>query len=360
MVSKMINSLELIETWLRQEIAPLANKIDCQPQALKTALQLMGDRSLLALKVPTKLGGAGLPELDYRRLQIMMARNSGALTFLQTQHQTAMGMLAKSKNEYLKQEWVLDAIRENILVGVGFSHLRRLGTPTMKASQTKEGYLLTGEVPWITGYDFFDYFICGATLTDGQELYAILPFKNQSQDESKITITPPMELIAVSATNTVTAKIDNWFVADQNIVDLKPVGSIEISSRQNILNHGFFALGCAYAGLDILLQLREKKQLDFLQESWQSLHLQVQGCEKRAIASMLGADISYQEKLKLRAESINLAQRCSMAGVIASSGAANYLNSSAGRVYREALLFSISGQTTEVMEASLKQLTDNR
>ncbi|MGB5634175.1 MAG: hypothetical protein WBM86_15540, partial [Waterburya sp.] len=55
-------------------------------------------------------------------------------------------------------------------------------------------------------------------------------------------------------------------------------------------------------------------------------------------------------------ETIDLAQRCSLAAVIASSGAANDFNSNEGRVYREAMLFSISGQTTDVMEASLKSL----
>ena len=191
-----------------------------------------------------------------------------------------------------------------------------------------------------------------------REIYGILPFSNQALNESKLTINSPLELIAVTATNTVSAEIDRWYVPHEKIVQLKPPGAIHLSSRQNILNHGFYALGCAYAGLDLLQQLAEKKQLDFLEQTWQVLTSEVARLRERAIASMSRTDISYQQKLQLRAAAIELAQSCSAAAITAASGSANYLHSSAGRVYREALLFSVSGQTVDVMAASLEQLTN--
>ena len=348
--------LKLVRTWLHQEVVPIAEVIDCQPEALKTVLEAMGDLQLLALKVPVELGGAGLSELDYRQLQILMARCSGALTFLQTQHQSALAMLAKSQNTYLQQDFLANVMQKNMLIGVGFSHLRRLGKPMMQATATTNGYLFAGEVPWITGYQFFDYFICGAALEDGREIYGVLPLQNQSQAKGKIVVSQAMELIAVSSTNTVSATVHNWFVPSHNIVGIKPSGSIHVSSRRNILNHGFFALGCAYAGIDIIRQIAAKKQLDFLDRAWQSLQLEAEQGEKKAISFTSCTETAWQQKLRLRAELIHLAQRCSQAAVIAASGAANYLNSSAGRVYREALLFSVSGQTTEVMAASLERL----
>lgn len=346
----------LLDTFLQDWIAPMANKIDRDPDALKTALQAMGDRSLLALKVPLELGGSGLSELDYRLLQVRLARASGALTFLQTQHQSAAGMLVKSNNKSLQREFLPYMATGKALMGVGFSHLRRRGVPMVKATPTATGYLITGEVPWITGYNFFDRFILGATLPDGKELYGVLPLQNQSGSGGDITLSPPMELLAMTATNTVSAKITQWHLMRDRIVNIKPAGAIHQSSRHNILNHGWFALGCAYAGLDILLLQAEKKQLDFIQESWQSLSLEVEQWQTQAITLADNQNTPYQQKLELRAKIINLAQRCSMAAAIASSGAANYLHSNAARVYREALLFSVSGQTTDVMEASLRKL----
>ncbi|MGF1591360.1 MAG: acyl-CoA dehydrogenase family protein [Pleurocapsa sp.] len=351
----MKSEIEQIESFLQDQIAPLANKIDTQPQVLKLALQKIGDRCWLALKVAPELGGTGLSDADYLSLQIAMARASGAFTFLQTQHQSAVAKLAQSPNKSLQQEFFPDVAKGKALIGVGFSHLRRRGVPMMQATQTPGGYLLTGKVPWITGYDFFSQFILGATLPDGKELYGIMPLQNQSPESGgEIKLSQPMELIAMAATNTVSAEINQWFLSSDRLVAISPAGSIHASSRRNILNHGFFALGCAYAGLDVLEAIAAKKQLGFLQESWQSLHQEVVQQENKVIASRLNNH--YPQQLQLRAEMINLAQRCSLAAVIASGGASNYFNSSAGRIYREALLFSVSGQTADAMQASLNNL----
>ncbi len=348
-------------SWLEKEVQPIANRIDRDPQALNNALKAMGDRYLLALKVPLELGGRGLSQLDYCLLQVKFARVSGALTFLQTQHQSAAGMLSRSSNISLQQKFLPQMATGKSLMGVGFSHLRRRGKPMVSAKEIDTGYEISGEVPWITGYNFFAHFILGATLTDGRELYGVLPFQNQTQDSGgEITVSQPMSLMAIASTNTVSAKINRWYLNKNQVISIKPPGSIHQSSRHNILNHGWYALGCAYAGLDILLALAKKKQLNFLQESWQYLNLEVEQYKQKAVDLASQNTTSYNQKLQLRADAINLAQRCSQAAVIASSGAANYLSSNAARVYREALLFSVSGQTTDVMEESIKRVINNK
>jgi alkylation response protein AidB-like acyl-CoA dehydrogenase len=354
----MTNNQELLEIarqYLQQKIAPQANQIDRQPDKLKAALQGLGKRNLLALRVPQNLGGAGLSEIEYRQFQIAIARTSGALAFLQTQHQSAGSFLVASNNQFLQRQYLSQMGKGEILIGVGFSQLRRRGKPMMQAREIEGGYLLNGEVPWITGFDFFAQFIVGAALPDGRELYGLLPLQTQTQESSgKISLSQPMELIAMTATNTVSAKIEQWFLPHQQVVSIKPPGSIHEGSKKNILHHAFFAMGCAYAALDLLEQIYEKKQLAFLQQSWQQLHQELTNCHQKTFDAI--ANSSYPEKLQLRAWAINLVGRCSQAAIIATSGAANDLNSSAGRIYREALLFSVSGQTTDVMAASLQQL----
>lgn len=165
-----------------------------------------------------------------------------------------------------------------------------------------------------------------------------------------------MQLLAVSATNTVSATIFQWFLPSDRLVNIYPPGTIHQSSRRNVLNHGFYALGAAYAGLDILQSIAGKKKLEFINESWHALEQELKPIEQQAIVLISDSQATYAQKLQLRAETIDLAQRCSLAAVMASSGAANYLHSNAGRVYREAMLFSVSGQTTDVMEACLRSL----
>ncbi|MEM9271883.1 MAG: acyl-CoA dehydrogenase family protein [Cyanobacteria bacterium P01_F01_bin.143] len=352
--------LNLTQNYLEQNIVSQAAKIDRDWHQLKQALQDLGQLKILALKVPQSLGGSGISAQDYARFQILMARYSGALAFLQTQHQSAASMLAASKNKILQEQYLSYMKTGEKLVGVGFSHLRRPGQPMVKAVEVKDGYVISGEVPWITGLNFFDDFIIGATLSDGQELYGILPFDKQIKSSfGSIEFSDPLELIAMTATNTVTAKLDNWLLSKEQVLYIKPQDSIDQTSRKNVINHGFFALGCAHAALDILQKVYQKKQLDFIQQSWQLLQQEVINCEREIFEILDLSEADYKSKLKLRSQAVNLAQRCSQAAVIASSGAANYLNNVAGRVYREALLFSVSGQTIDVMEMTLKQLLDN-
>ena len=345
------SKIKSIETYLREFVAPNAADIDRNSQALKFALQGMGERNLLALKVPLNFGGGGWHEIEYRRLQIVMARYSGALTFLQTQHQSAASQLAKSNNLALQEEYLPYMGNGKKLVGVGFSHLRRQGKPTLNASAVKGGYILNGNIPWITGFNFFDNFIVGATLPDGKELYGILPFKNTI--DKKLSFSPPMSLIAMSATNTVSGKLNHYLLKQDRVVKINFSGAIHLSSRQNILNQGFYALGCAYAGIDILRATERQKQLAFLQESAQRLLQKVTNCDRKMTLALSNKETSYEDKLKLRSQAINLASLCSHAAVIAASGSANAIDSPAGRVYREALLFSVSGQTIDVMKESI-------
>ena len=284
----MTSEISQIESFLQSHVAPLANKIDRCPQALKFALEQMGDRSWLALKVAPELGGAGMNQTEYQLVQISLARVSGALTFLQTQHQSAVAKLAQSQNKSLQREFLTGVAKGDTLIGVGFSHLRRRGAPMVQATETTDGYLITGKVPWITGYGFFDHFILGATLPDGRELYGVLPLQNEVQEAGgEIICSQPMDLIAMTATNTISAQINQWQLKRDRLVTINPAGAIHTSSRKNVLHHGFFALGCAYGGLDILQAIAETKQLKFIQQSWQSLEQEVRTKEQQAITSIL-------------------------------------------------------------------------
>jgi hypothetical protein len=164
-----------------------------------------------------------------------------------------------------------------------------------------------------------------------------------------------MELAVMTASNTVSATVENWFLNDSEVVFIKPSDAIHRSDQKNVLHHGFYALGCARAGLDILETAAEKKGLSFLAESYQTLEQEHRSLADAMFLALPPTDTSFEYRLKLRVQAIHLAQRCAQAAVIASSGAANAKTHPAQRVYREALLFSVSGQTRAVMEASLNQ-----
>lgn len=349
--------LEMAESYLREFVAPLASEMDSDSEVLRTALTGMGDRALLALRVPKIWGGAEVSEQTYRRFQQLVPRYSGALAFLQTQHQSAAEMLSGSENESLKQQYLPYMSQGQVLVGVGFSQLRRKGNPPVKAMAVEGGYQLDGEVPWVTGFGFFQDFIVGAVLPDGRAVYGIVPCVETVQDTGgAIAFSQPMQLAAIASTNTVTATLTRWFLPEERVVFLKPPGAIHENDQKNVLHHSFFALGCARAGLDIVDAMRQTKQLSFISHAFDALNEELIRCSDMIMQSLSPESHAWEERLQLRAWSIQLAVRCAHAAVTVSGGAANSKNHAAQRVYREALVFTVSGQTTAVMEATLAQL----
>src|SRR5919199_1583287 len=346
--------LNSTENYLQKCVAPDAEIIDSDSEALKTALAGLEDRSLLALRVPQKWGGAEIaPEIFYQ-YQELTARDSGALYFLQTQHHSATSMLAHSDNEMLKSRYLPAIAQKELRLGVGFSHLRRSGNPAVTATPAKDGYLLSGKVPWITGFGFFQQFIVAAVLPDERAVFGLLPFVNIEREHGKITFSDIMQLIAMNSTNTVTATIDNWWLHESEIISVKPVGWISGNDSKNILNFVPATFGCIRAGLDVIAAAAAKKS-PFIVAACQKLEQKLDRLKENFQQSQHS---SKAEQLALRAQAIDLAVRCGHAAVAVSSGAANGIVHPAGRVYREALVYTVAGQTKDVMEATLDRLSE--
>src|SRR5579872_5173702 len=150
-MSREVEALEEAKRFLKEEVAPKAQLIDTDIDVLHAIVDRMGTLSLLALKRPAKYGGPEMSEPLFRIFQEEMARTSGTLAFLTTQHQSAVGMISGSENEGLKELYLPKMANGEKLVGIGFSQLRRSGPPIMCAEQVEGGYVLNGHVPWITG-----------------------------------------------------------------------------------------------------------------------------------------------------------------------------------------------------------------
>jgi kynurenine formamidase/alkylation response protein AidB-like acyl-CoA dehydrogenase len=350
--------LDTAKSYLLEEVAPLANEIDCSPTALFQALRGFGELGMLAFRVPRQWGGKEVSEETFGSFQELVARYSGALAFLQTQHQSAAGMLVASSNSLLQEKYLPRISNGEVLLGVGFSQLRREGDPLTLAIPVPGGYQLNGVVPWVTGQDFFSEFIVAATLPDGGAVFGVVPLRETHQESGgALTLSIPAQLAAMTSTNTVTATLKNWFLPAERVVSIKPAGWIHENDKKNVLRATFLATGCALAGLDILESVARTKSLPFITNAFDSLQQELRNCRTALQEAQNNPGLELPERVQLRAWAIDLAARIAHAAVTVSSGAANYSHHDAQRVYREALVFTVTGQTRAVMEATLERLT---
>ncbi|MGD1855201.1 MAG: acyl-CoA dehydrogenase family protein [Leptolyngbyaceae cyanobacterium] len=343
MISPQANDLDAL---FQTIIAPQAAALDRDPKALHQAFQQLGQHNLLGLKAAPEWGGQNWDSQAIYRYIEQLARYSGALVFLQSQHQRCVQELSNSDNVELKERYLRDAIAGKIGLGVGFSHLRRAQQP-ITAQKVAGGYRFNGTVPWITGFGIFEHWMLAAQLPDGQAVFVLAPF--QAVEES-LGFSEPMALSALGSTQTVTATLQHWLAPESLILDIKPAGWIQQADRGYPLTHNFFALGCARGGLDIL-----EKAFGFseISEAYEKLNDEVTHCREETYGTLGTPSV---ERLRLRAWAIELAVRCGHGAVIVSRGAANFVGHPAQRVYGEALVFSVSGQSNGVMRASLDRL----
>jgi len=103
---------------------------------------------------PSQWGGLAVSEETFHTFPELVARYSGALAFLQTQHQSAAANSFKVRTSF-KQKYLPHLSNGQILLGVGFSHLRACRRSADCSCSRDWGYQLQGHVPWVTGFGLF-------------------------------------------------------------------------------------------------------------------------------------------------------------------------------------------------------------
>jgi alkylation response protein AidB-like acyl-CoA dehydrogenase len=338
--------------FLRTEVRPRANDIDGDIGALREAWSGLGEGGWLALRCPPEFGGPGFSEMEFREFQVEAARASGSLAFLQTQHQSAGSLIAKLAPDEMKERLLPGMNTGQTAIGIGFSQLRRPGPPVLSAEPDGDGWRLNGQAPWVTGVGVFSHFLVGASLPDGRALYGLAPLA----DDDGLTLAEPMRLAAMESPQTVAVSFDGWRMAPEQTAFIQPQGHIQRSDMINVTLQGFFALGCAMAGLDVVEQAYEKRGAEFIAEARAALMDEWTECRD----AMSRQNDPYEARIETRAWGIDLAARCSHAAVAASSGAANSIRHEAQRIYREALVYTVSAQTEAIMAATLRRLAARR
>lgn len=343
-----------LEAYLQSAVQPIANKLDTDSTALFESFRALGDQGWLAPKLPIEMGGLGLSSAEYQQFQSQLARYSGGLAFLQTQHQSAASLLLSNENEGLKQTYLPGMAAGNHQLGVGFSQLRRRPAP-MTATAVDDGYRLTGTFPWVTGAGLFTDFVGAAVLPEGTAVFGIVPLTSQTVDEDCwLAVGESMPLAGMAATRTVEVQLKNWFLASEQVLGMRPVGWLEARDRANPLSPLGLIFGCTQAGIDALKVSLKRRGIEHAIAQQLALKLAWLKMDLPRVAALSGE--AYPQKIALRGRAISLMNTCAQAAMIAASGAANLASHPTQRIYKESLVFSVSGQTTDGAVASLNSL----
>jgi alkylation response protein AidB-like acyl-CoA dehydrogenase len=209
---------------------------------------------------------------------------------------------------------------------------------------------LEGYSPWVTGAEFAQHIVLGATLDDGRQILVALP-----TDLPGVRVERSPELVGLSASRTGPVYCDGVFVADEWLL-AGPVHEVMkqgVGAKTGGLQTSALAIGLASAAIDYLHDQASSRTA--LVEPAEALAADRDGlfAAMIALAGNANCEVTAAE---LRQRANSLALRASQAALAAAKGAGYVAGHPAGRWCREALFFLVWSCPAPVLQANLCEL----
>jgi alkylation response protein AidB-like acyl-CoA dehydrogenase len=272
-----------------------------------------------------------------------------------------MSRIGAGDSDFARRELLADLIAGRTFATVGISHLttsrQHVVRPVLRAAERDGGFVLDGYSPWVTGAEFAQHIVLGATLSDGRQILVALP-----TDLTGARIDRSPQLVGLSASRTGPVHCDNVFVENKWLLagPIHEVMKQGLGAKTGGLQTSALAIGLATAAIEfVLLQAGARAELsepaealasecDELQETM--LALAAGGAPQRA------SDRCVTTGNELRQRANSLALRSSQAALAAAKGAGYVAGHPAGRWCREALFFLVWSCPQPVLQANLCEL----
>lgn len=311
---------------LLQEISLHGNELDQDSNVLEKFYSKLSALGGLHLLIPIDQGGLGGERSTWIEYNIKLAQYSGALLFLQAQHQSAISKLKKALPNPKIEALFSTLITRNIGIGV-FSTANK---PLLSVKKEKQGYILSGQLPWVTGHNFFSDILFSFNDRD-KIIYGLLPFHAHQKNDGIISVSDKLLPVVFSSTNTVKLTLANWYFSEVDVL-FTEISNAKIPTEQPAI---YNLAGAAKALLNLASQ---------------GPHLQ----SPLAISTHHALEerwLEYQTKiltgnhcpLQLRATGLHLAEQCALFARVV-CGANGLLESHPlPRICREVWQYAIGG-----------------
>ena len=338
------------------ELAPSLDDADAWPAE---QLRRCGEAGVFEWFVDRDFGGQGWGEAELLRGYVRLAAACLTTTFVITQRIGAMQRIAAGGSAAARDELLPDLIAGRTFATVSISHLttrQHLSRPVLRAEECDGELLLDGYSPWVTGAEFAQYVVLGATLPDGRQILIAMP-----TDLPGVRIERAPQLVGLSASRTGPVHVDGVLVPRKWLL-AGPVHEVMkqgLGARTGGSQTSALAIGLASAAIEFLRQQASERNdlaepAEALAEERDDL---LAGMLQLAGDSALSADracVANGNELRVRSNS--LALRASQAALAAAKGAGYCLGHPASRWCREALFFLVWSCPAPVLQANLCEL----
>ncbi len=306
---------------------PTALETDAAPLIPRSHLDALAEAGLFALSGPPEYGGVNTPTL----CSVIEALAGGCLatTFVWIQHNTPVRSLTASSNQELRSRWLEPLCRGERHAGIAFGGLRA-GRAQATARRVDGGWLLNGDLPFVTGWGLVDVLMVAARTEDDARVISGFVAAQTSRSVS----VEPLRLIAANSTGTVRLSLRDCFVPDADVISDAPYRAppdYDGGGR----NNGSLSLGVARR----CLRLIGSSPLD----------AELEACRRTLDAA------SETEMASARAAASAFALRAAGALIAAHGSRSIFLDDQAQRLYRETAFLLVFGSRTAIRDSLLQR-----
>src|SRR5262245_13602105 len=191
---------DLLLDRLCARLAELAPRWEAPGAWPSESLGLCGTAGVHEWFLAPEHGGQGWSEADILRGYVRLAAACLTTTFVLTQRTGAMTRIAAGDSDFARERLLGDLVAGRTFATVGISHLttsRQHVAPVMRAQRRDGGFQLDGYSPWVTGAEYAQTIVLGATLEDSRQILVALP-----ADSPGVRIPAAPELVGLSASRT--------------------------------------------------------------------------------------------------------------------------------------------------------------
>ena len=306
---------------------------------------------LLGAWAPPELGGGGAPDPVVRELIEGLAAASGAVWFVAAQHRSPAEVALRSPNEEVRGRWALPLASGRALGAVALAHLRRPGSPAVVAVPDGSGWRVSGRLDWVTSWGLADALLLMAETEGGDVVQALVP----AVERPGLAVTGRLPLVAMGATATVGMRLEAMWVGANEVARVLPKAEWAARDAERTANASPASFGLARVAADRLAATAERRGSAGAADLAAELSERVVAVRRQAYTLVDDVPPAEQvpERVRLRAEALDLAHRAAVAVVAAEGGRSMILDSPAQRWAREALFQLVQAQTGPLREELL-------
>lgn len=342
------------------QLLATAEATDRAPELPREHFSAIADVGLYGMVVSADSGGLGLAPPTIRAVLRRLGSGCGATAFAFAQHHGTTGAVASTANAQLRDRW-LPALTDRTLAGIAYAHVRRPGTPVLRATAAPRvaagsadpsqpgAWILDGEAPWVTSWGLAEVLGVAARTDDGRMVWALVP----AREATGLRVAKRFELAVLGATATVALRFDGYRVDPDHLLSVVDFEAWAGHDRHLAARPNPLCLGIGDRAMALLDDAAPDRAGE-LAPAWAALGRRAE--EQAALVDQRQAD--EDTVAGVRAEAVLATQHLTSALLAAIGGRAMEAGHPAQRLHREAGFYVVQAQNAAGQRAMLDRVTD--